>query len=146
MYLASCVWFGGNWFGKMFSTFTGVWRSGKCWSTRNCFLIDHKIKTLIVEICLRFHFLYTVFILTQKLLTEPPLPPPPNRHHPLTSPVSVAIHHYWWSTIIAGVCGHPTSSSHDDFLSKIFICLFHICAWEMKKCEKVIDYMFSIGF
>ena len=33
--------------GKIFSAFMGVWGNGKCWLTKNCFPIDHKIKALM---------------------------------------------------------------------------------------------------
>lgn len=33
-------------FRKIFFTFTSVWGNGKCWSAKNYFLVDHKIKAL----------------------------------------------------------------------------------------------------
>ena len=60
-------------FEKYFFAFMSVWSDGKCWLTRNYFPVDCKIKTFMIEIDLRFHFLFHPKLINRTTTTHPPL-------------------------------------------------------------------------
>ena len=59
--------------------------NNNCWSTLYCFLVDRKIKTLLVEKLFTINFIChkNIFCLTKSSLTEPPFLP--HYGHPTTN-------------------------------------------------------------